>query len=68
MNPAVALYFLRQWARFGPEARSDRERIKGEAAPPLAFVIAAVNLAVVGPTERDGELVAHLATERTRLG
>ena len=38
-----------------------------EAAPPGGFISAAVDLAVVPTTKRDGKLIAHLAAERRVL-
>jgi len=36
--------------------------------PPSSFVAAAVDLAVVAAAQRHGELIAHLAPERLKLG
>jgi hypothetical protein len=35
--------------------------------PPCGFIAAAVDLAMVSPTQWDGEVIAHLAPERRVL-
>jgi len=42
-------------------------RLDTKPVPPSGFIAAAVDFAMVNTTERYRELVAHLATERTRL-
>src|SRR5262249_36701940 len=50
-----------------PEPERDWKRIDGELAPPRNLVTLAMKLAVVDPTNRDGELIADSVSKRTRL-
>jgi len=50
-----------------PEPERDWKRIDGELAPPRGLVTVAMKLAVVDPTNRDGELVADSVSKGTRL-
>jgi|SRR5689334_15273386 hypothetical protein len=52
---------------FEPQITSDNHRINARFKPPLSFIAATVNLAMVSPTQRNGELIAGLAAERTSL-
>src|SRR6266487_6211577 len=51
-----------------PEFSSYPDGIDSKFRPPPRFVPGAVEVAVVNATERDRELVAHLAAERAGLG
>ena len=46
-----------------PEFVSDAHRIDAELCPPSNFVSGAVQLAMMGAAERNGELVAHLLAQ-----
>ena len=50
-----------------PEPQCDWKRINVEPPPPCGFVSRAMQLAMVDPTDRYGELVAHASSECTRL-
>jgi hypothetical protein len=50
-----------------PSPLSGLNRINSEFLPPCEFVAALVELAMVKPTERDGEFVADCALERALL-
>ena len=50
-----------------PERAGSRKRIYSRVPPPRSFITAAMDLTMVRATERHRELIAHLATERTRL-
>jgi hypothetical protein len=52
---------------FEPERAGSGKRIHSRVPPPRSFITAAMDLTVVRATERHRELVADLATERTRL-
>ena len=52
---------------FEPQITSNNHRINARFKPPLSFIAATVNLAMVSPTQRNGELIAGLAAERTSL-
>jgi hypothetical protein len=54
--------------RVPPEPECDWKRIDVELPPPCGLVTRAMQLAMVGPADRHDELVAHSASERTRLG
>jgi hypothetical protein len=64
----------RDWLRFAiascllPELKRDWKRVDVEVTPPFSFVTRAMKLAVVDPTNRNDELVAHSASEGARLG
>ena len=60
-------FHSRQWMGFKPERTGGRNRIYSRPPPPPRFIPAAMDLAMVRATERDRELVAHLACERSRL-
>jgi hypothetical protein len=51
---------------FTPERTGNRERIYSGVLPPGSFIAAAMDLAVVGATQRHRKFVAHLTTERAR--
>jgi hypothetical protein len=51
-----------------PELKRDWKRVDVEVTPPFGFVTRAMKLAVVHPANRNDELVAHPASEGTRLG
>ena len=51
-----------------PKPESNRERIDLDLIPPRGLVGVAMKLAVMDPTNRDGELVADPAPERASLG
>jgi hypothetical protein len=57
----------RHWMSFKPERTGSRKRIYSCVPPPRSFIATAMDLTVVCPTQRHGELVADLASERTRL-
>jgi hypothetical protein len=50
-----------------PEPERDWKRVDVELLPPRGRVAKTMKLAVMDPTNRDGELVADSVTERTRL-
>ena len=50
-----------------PEPERDWKRINVDLAPPCGLVTLAMKLAVVDPTNRDGELIAHSVSEGARL-
>ena len=50
-----------------PKSFGDLQGIDLQIFPKSGFVPGLMNLAVVSAAERDGELVADLATERLRL-
>jgi len=52
---------------FKPERPGDYKRIHSGVSPPQSFISATVDFPVVCATERHRELIANLATERTRL-
>src|SRR5262249_12921736 len=51
-----------------PELERDWKRVDVELLPPCGLIARAMQLAVVDPTNRHGELVAHSVSKRTRLG
>ena len=51
-----------------PQRRGDGEGIEADVPPPLGFVAAAMNLAVMSAAQWHREFVAHLAAERRVLG
>jgi len=50
-----------------PQDAGDNSRIDLSLSPPCGFIAAAVNLAMVPPTQRHRELVTDLAPESRRL-
>jgi hypothetical protein len=50
-----------------PKCASRGDRIDSRLSPPQFFIPAAMDLAMVRATERDGEFIAYLPTERSRL-
>jgi hypothetical protein len=52
---------------FEPEHAGSRKRIHSDFLPPRRFIAAAMDLAVVRTAHRHRELIARLATERSRL-
>jgi hypothetical protein len=57
----------RERMRFEPQRSSHFGRINPSRSPPYSFVTAAVDFAMVSSTERNRELIAHLAPERPAL-
>jgi len=57
----------RQWVGFKPKRASGRKWIYSGVAPPRSLIAAAMDLTVMCAAQRHRELIAHLATERTRL-
>ena len=53
--------------RAEPQDAGDNSRINLSLSPPCGFIAAAVNLAMVPPTQRHRELVTDLAPESRRL-
>jgi hypothetical protein len=53
--------------RFSPQFLRDRSGIDSGPLPPCHFIAVTMDLAMVSAAERDGELVADLATERPAL-
>jgi hypothetical protein len=51
-----------------PQRSGHSRRINPELLPPVGLIAAAVSLAMVSATQRDGELVADLTTECAALG
>jgi hypothetical protein len=51
----------RQWVCFEPQRASGDGRIDACLFPPRRFITRAMDLAVMSPAERDGELIADLA-------
>ena len=58
----------RQWMGLKPKRASGDERIDTGLTPPCGFIAAAMNLAMMYPAQRHGELVANLASERAGRG
>src|SRR5215470_2535446 len=60
------------WRRFRmrliPEALGKLERIDSPVLPPDHFVAHTMQFPVMTATERDREFIAHLETDRSRLG
>jgi len=58
-----------RWQRmsFKPERAGSRKRIYSRVPPPRFFIATAMELTVMRATQRHRELVADLASERTRL-
>jgi len=54
--------------RLEPQHSGYSRRINPELLPPVGLIAAAVGLAMVSATQRDGELIADLTTERAALG
>src|SRR4051812_28452300 len=50
-----------------PKVTRDLDRINSHRVPPCRLVAGIVQFIVMPSAERNGELVAHLATERPRL-
>ena len=57
----------RQRMGFEPKRAGRDCRVDAGLAPPCGFIAAAMDLAVVSPAQRHGELVADLAAERPML-
>jgi hypothetical protein len=51
-----------------PEPQRNWQRIDAELLPPCSLITRAMKLAVMDPANRHGELVAHSASKRARLG
>ena len=54
--------------RLLPKVPSNLERIDLPVLPPRHFVARAMQFAVMTAAERDREFIAHLETNRSRLG
>jgi hypothetical protein len=54
--------------RLGPQLASNLHWLAAQALPPLSFITRAVQFAMLASTERNGEFVDHLASERPGLG
>ena len=50
-----------------PQLASRNSRIDANFPPPLSFIAAPMDLAMVAAAQRNGELVAHLARQRSAL-
>src|SRR5262249_31941699 len=53
---------------FDATARGPRQRLDARLLPPRCFVTLPVNFAMMQPTNRYRELIAHLASKRRGLG
>jgi hypothetical protein len=51
----------RERMRLEPKSTRDLQRIKAKPVPPRCFIATAMQFAVVAATQRNSELVAHLA-------
>jgi len=51
-----------------PQGSGDRGWLDPGLTPPFGFIAMAMNVAVMSPAQRHGELVADLAAERAALG
>jgi hypothetical protein len=51
-----------------PELARKRQRVDAGLLPPGELIPGLMQIAVVGPAERDCELIAHLEAERPGLG
>ena len=60
-------FLSRKWMSRKPQPACGDKRLYSAVPPPRSFIAAAMNLTVMRPAQRHGELIAHLATERTRL-
>src|ERR1043166_3268469 len=49
-----------------PQLPGDRDRRNLEIGPPIALVAVPMQLAMMRATKRNGELVAHLSSQRAR--
>jgi hypothetical protein len=54
--------------RLTPEALGNLERIDSPVLPPGRFVARTMQFPVMTAAERDREFIAHLETDRSRLG
>ena len=57
----------RQWMTFQPECASRRCRIDVLALPPCRLIAGTMQLAMMSPTQRDGELIADLLSHGAAL-
>src|SRR6516165_12003997 len=57
----------RQWMRFHPQRTSSNDRIDTNLVPPCSFITRPMDLPMMSPAQRDGELIAHLTTQRAVL-
>jgi hypothetical protein len=55
-------------ARLFPEVLGNLERINSAVLPPDRFVAHTMQFPVMTAAERDREFIAHLETDRSRLG
>ena len=53
---------------FEPECPGGNDRIDFDAFPPIGFVTAAMNFAMMTSAKRNGELIADLTPHRAALG
>ena len=60
-------FLSRKWMSRKPQPACGDKRLYSAVPPPRSFIAAAMNLTVMRPAQRHGELIAHLATERSRL-
>ena len=67
MAAAVLDSDLGQWVAFQPERASRWCRVNSLPFPPCHFITGAVQLAMMSPTQRHGELIAHLSPHSTAL-
>jgi hypothetical protein len=51
-----------------PQRKRNDQRLDARLLPPRCFVTMPVDFAMVEPTNRNCEFVAHLSPERARLG
>ena len=54
--------------RLQPQRAASNGRIKASIFPPSDFIATAMDLAMMAPAQRYGELVTNLAAERAVLG
>ena len=58
---------MRNRMRLNPQGAGRSERIDCGLPPPLGFITMTMELAMMAPTERNGELITDLAPERPAL-
>ena len=69
-GPALEALFVRiRWQRMGlqPQRAGSDGRIDTGLFPPRGFIATAMDLTVVAPAQRHGELIAHFSPERAVL-
>src|SRR5262245_22915457 len=67
-NGVVAWARVRRGMRFLPETFRDLQGIHPLAFPPCTFIAGLVQLSMMPPAERHGELITHLEADGPRLG